>query len=190
MHHHVRGQRAFTILEVIISVGIFALLAIAMVDLIVGTDGFLRTQQVTVDVIGSASEAMNDIQTLTTQATQVVTSHTFSGTTYTTSTSTLVLQLPAITSGGSTINGIYDYVTYYATGTSAYRIIDPGVGSARPAGTKRLSDAITSFTFTFGSVDPTASTSTVIDIQTQGTFKKINASTHLHEQVYLRNSFF
>lgn len=188
MRHRLQDQKAFTLLEVIISVGIFVLLSISMVDLIIGTDNLLRSQQVTIDVIGSASEAMSDIQTMATQATQVAASHSFSGTTYTTSTSTLVLQLPSITSTGSIVSGQYDYVTYYATGTSAYRIIDPGTGSVRPSGTKRLSDTVTAFTFTYGSSDPTLSTSTMIDIQTQGTFKKVNAATHLHEQVYLRNS--
>lgn len=181
-------MRAFTLVEVVIAVGIFALISIALADLIIGNDSLLRSQSATVDVIGSASSMMTDIQTMTLQAKQIAASHSFSGTIYNSASSTLVLQLPSITSAGSIIGGQYDYVAYYATGTSAYRLVDPGTGSIRTAGTRLLSDTITTLSFSYGSANQTLSTSTVIDIQTQKTWKRINATTHVHNQVYLRNN--
>ncbi len=183
-----RGDtRAFTLIEVLISVGIFALMSLAIIQLVISNTVLSQSQSATIEVVGSASTIMNDIHTSALQAITVVGSHAFSGTTYSTSANTLVLKLPSITSTGATVGGQYDYIAYYATGTSAYRLIDAGVGSARPAGSKRLSDAITTFVFTYGNADPTLSTSTVIDVQTQKTVRAKDISTHVREQIYLRN---
>lgn len=177
----------FSLIELVISVGIFILIVLAITALFFTHDTLFSAQQTTVEVIGSASALASDIQVMTQQADQVLSSHAFSGVTYTTSTSTLVLRLPSIDSSGDPIPSTYDYVAYYATGTSAYRLVDAGAGSVRIPGSKQLSNAITTFTFTYDNINTALVSSVGVDIATEKAAKREEVDTHVSQTVYLRN---
>jgi hypothetical protein len=144
-------------------------------------------QQARVEVNGSAREVADEFKHTALQASQVVTSHTFSGEDHISGSDEVVFRLPAIDGTGTTIAGVYDYIAFFATSTSVYKVTDAGAGSARGSGSKRLSDTLSALAFTYNSASLSLATSTEIDIQTQKTVKGQVIQAHLHESARLRN---
>ena len=181
------STRGFSLLETTIAIGIFILMALAMYDLWISNDFLVRSQIATIDVVGSASALMTDVQNYVLQADAVATSHTFSGTSYTSTTTTLVLELPSVDGSGNIIVGQHDYAVFYASGTTAFRRVDTGTGSARSTTTHQLSETITALTFSYNASPITQSTNVSVDVQTQESVKKKTTSTHVTGTIYLRN---
>jgi hypothetical protein len=186
---NVKSGAGFTLVETVVSVGICMLIGIAIVDFFISNDSLIRSQEAGIDVIGSASSIANDLHIMTSQAIEIVDTGTVLGTAYTSGTTTLILRLPSITTTGELVEGQSDYIVYYATGTSAYRLIEGGAGSARASSTRLLGNYVDSLTFAYSTSTPTPgqSASVEIDIETSRQFKKTTAQTELREKIYLRN---
>lgn len=185
-----RGSGGFTLTETLVVVAVSAILGGAVAGIWIGYNSFFTLQQTTVAVAGSASRIISVAEAAMLQATSVVTSHTFvaSGTTLTTGTSTLVLQLPSVNSSGNVISNTYDYIAIYASSTNAYEQVDAAAGSTRASGTINLSNTLSSLTFTYYATPVTGATSTLIDVQTATTLLHGSASDHLRQTLYLRNN--
>ncbi len=181
-------RRAFTLIETVIIIAFSVSVMIALVLLMYIFTKSSTYEQAIATSSGSATLVMREIELYTLPADAFVLSHTFPGAaTYTSTTTSLVLELPSIDSSGYVIANTYDYVAFYATGTMAYRIIDKNALSNRATGTKALSSNISSFTFTYNnSVIPNATTTTV-DVQTQTTVRQQTYTDHRREQIRLRN---
>lgn len=180
-------HKAFTLVEILISTAVVSLIMLVLYNVYTGYNAVFVIQQARVEVNGSAREVVDEFKHTALQASQVVTSHTFSGENYTSGVDVAVFRLPAIASTGATITGVYDYVAFFATSTSVYKVTDAGAGSARGSGSKRLSDTLNTLAFTYNNASLSLSTSTEIDIQTQKTVKGQMIQAHLHESARLRN---
>ena len=90
---------------------------------------------------------MSDFTLFTIQAHRVIGSFTFTTTTYYTGTSTVILQIPAMTSGGSSVRDVWDYVVLYTSGANLYRKTQVDEASSRTAGTKLLTGNLQSLIF-------------------------------------------
>ncbi len=183
------NQKGFTLIEVVIVIGIFSLLMIALLDLFDWHNKIFLLERADTEATGSARTAMNNMTENISQASSVVTSHTFGSTTYTTGTNTLVLQIPSYNSSGNIITGTYDYVAYYKSGNALYQILEAGSGSARKANTKQLATNAATLTFTTDyPLDVAQATNVIIDLQTQATIRGNNTSTaHVTNTIFLRN---
>lgn len=177
----------FTIVEVLISTFILAILMIVLLNIYKGYYTVFDIQEARTAVNGSASAIIKEFGEVARQADHVVSSHTFSGTTYSSGTGTAVFELPAIDSSGGVIDGVYDYVAFYTSSTDAYAITDPGSGSARGSGTKHLSSTLNALTFTYSAAALANATSTDIDVLTQHIVRGQTLQTHLRQTVRLRN---
>ena len=182
-----RQEAGFTIIEVIITMAIFASIILALLFIF---DNFYKTysvQQSLISVSGSARNAMEEIQNYALPANQVMVSYTFSGTVYNSGANVLVLQIPSIDSTGATITGKYDYVVFYATGSKLHRLALSDASSARAGGLKLLSDTLSGITFSYDNGTLSQATRVTIDIQTRALARRQTQQIHLIEQVYLRN---
>ncbi len=177
----------FTLVETLIVIFIFILTMLALMNMFLGYATLFNRQEAAIAATASASMIMSEVQSATLQADHVVASRALNGTTYSSDASTLVLELPAINSSGNIISGVYDYVAFYASGTSMYRIISPGTGSVRLSGTKQLSSALNALTFTYDDGDFTKVTAATIDVTTQTLVKGIPTGIHVRQAVHLRN---
>lgn len=180
-------NRGFTLVEVVISVALFAVLMTAVVNVaIFYWDTFAREKEA-VDVQVSANAIMDAVRDAGLQADRF-TSHSFAGVPYASSASSVVFELPAVDSSGSIIANAYDYVAVYGSGTEAYELADLSDESARPLPpSKKISDTLSSLVFTYNNADPGLATSVTADATTTASYKSTSASAHLFEQVYLRN---
>jgi prepilin-type N-terminal cleavage/methylation domain-containing protein len=184
---YTRTFRGFTLLEVVIVLFIFTIMMLALVNFFISYNTSYLYDRAMASTANSAATVVNEAQTYVLQADQVVTSHTFGSTVRTSGSGTLVLELPAYDASGNIITNTYDYVAIYSSDGRIYRTIDASASSARKSGTKQLTDAVPTLTFTYNNADFTLVNRVMIDIATQLTVKGSVAQTHLTETVYLRN---
>jgi type II secretory pathway pseudopilin PulG len=180
-------MRGFSTIEVVIVVAISAIVLLAVTEIYVTYNNSYIYQNARINDASSAARYLGEFSDLGLQADAVSASRTVSGTTYTTSSSTVVFELPAINSSGDVIANTYDYAIFYASSTGAYRTLDSNGSSARVAGTKKFSDVLNNLTFTYDSGTPSSATTVTADITTKSVVKQETFITHLKQQVYLRN---
>lgn len=180
-------SRGFTLIEVATVVFIFSLIVIALYTVYTNYDKILAQQEIYIDTAGSIGASFNDIRSSVLQADHVVSSHTFSGTTLTSTTTSLVLELPSIDSSGNIVAASYDYVGYYMTGTKLERLSDINAASARTSSSRALSATLNTLSFTYDNVDPASVTNVTVDATTSETYRTKSTTAHLRETMYLRN---
>lgn len=182
------SRRGFTLIETVIVVAFSVCVIIALVLLMYMFTKSVTYEQAIATSSGSATLVMRELELYTLPANAFVLSRTFPGNaTYTSTTTSLVLELPSIDASGYVIANTYDYVAFYATGTKAYRVIDKNALSSRTTGTKVLSSNISSLTFTYNNSVISNATTTTVDVQTQTTVRQQTYTDHRREQIRLRN---
>ena len=182
-----KAQVGFTLLETIVAIAIMTIVLAALLVLLTNFYKVFNAQQSTARVSGSATIAGNELQAKISQATQIVTSATISGTLYTTDSDTLVLELPSINGFGAVIAGTYDYAVFYVSSGALYERVQPNGASSRPTIYKQLSNSISSTSFTYNSGDVTQATKVDINILMQLTAGRTTSTHQLKQTLYLRN---
>lgn len=180
-------SRGFTLLESVVIVAISATMLIVLVDLYRAHSGLYNYQKATADTAGSASVTANELQEWVLQANRILTSTTISGTTYTTDSDTLVLEVPSIDGSGNAITSTYDFVVFYINGTKLSRILSPNAASSRTSSTKTLSVNLSSLSLTYNTASAAAATQIIADIRTDSTEGRMDAQYQLTQKLYLRN---
>jgi len=180
-------MKGFTLIETTIVIGLTVLITAAIGNFYINFNSVLGSDGGIMSVASGAGKIVNEAETMILPANQVLASYVFSGTTYTTSATTLVLELPAIDSSGNRITGKYDYAVFFVSGTTSYRIMQADSSSNRISGKKQLSTTVDTLTFAYDNVDFTKVKKVDIDVQTKVVIKGKAVIGHLHKQVYLRN---
>lgn len=185
---HPNASRAFSLIEVLLAIGIATLIMLALVGMLLGYVNSFNTQQTKVDVALSASRLVSAVETAVLQASDVLASHTFGGQVYSSSSTALVLELPSIDASGNTLSGKSDYIAFVVTGTTVSRIVSADASSVRISDTRVLTTALETISFTYyGSVNPADATSVKVDVRTQAPVKQQLVESHATQQIYLRN---
>lgn len=181
---HTRG---LTLIEILISIFLFGLISLVLFNVYQGYFSAFGVQQARIDTSRSARTIVNEVEKVARQANHIVASHTFSGTTMTTSSSTAVFELPSVNSVGDIVANTYDYIAFYTTNANMYVRTEAGSGSIRTSGTKRLSDIVNTLAFTYSNSNLTQATSTSVEIRTQTIVKGSPVQAHLYQVIHLRN---
>jgi hypothetical protein len=179
----------FTLIETVVVVALSVIALLALVNLFMVFNSIYGYEQAFIASAGSASNTVNALEASVLPAEQVLTSYNFSGTTYTSTTTSLVLQIPSIDSSGNIVSGAKDYVAFYASSTKLYRLVSANAQSVRVSGRTQLSASLLSISFTYDNADVTRSTSVTADVQTRAQYKQQVLQSRLTEQLYLRNYF-
>lgn len=180
-------NRGFSLVEAITVIGITALALAALANLFFIFNSVYGHQQAFIAAAGSASAAMNAFEAAVLPAEQVLSSRDFGGTVYASGTTVLVLELPAIDEDGAVIPGVKDYIAFYPSATTLYRLTEAGAGSARISGLTQLSTTLSSVAFTYDDPDFTKVTNVTAEIWTEASFKQQAVRSNLREQLHLRN---
>jgi len=181
-------RRAFSTIEILIAIPIFALIMLALVVMMLSYYDIYNSQQASIDVEHDARTIMSEISKAALQADHVVASHTCASTLYTTNAHTVVFELPSVDSSGNIISGTYDYICIATTSASAYSYTVAGSGSARPTISRKISNnTLSSLTLTYDNADMTKVTNVDVDVVTAELVKQQLVQSHLHQQIYLRN---
>jgi len=181
---HTRG---FTLIETIIVIALSVSMLIVLSLLIRSFNNSYLYEQSSALSAESVRSIIREIESLTAVADHVLQSHVFSGTTYTSSSAVLILEIPSIDSSGTVISNTYDYAVFYTNGTNAYRILEANASSKRTSGTKQLSSTVSSLTFSYDNADFTLVQSVTVDVQTLSQSRGQDSVDHRNEQMYMRN---
>lgn len=181
-------ESGFSIIELVLVIGLMTILLLALLNLFDWHNKMYLLEMADTRATGSARHALNNMSVYVAQASQVVASRTVGGTTYTTGSQTLVVQLPSFNSSGNLINNTNDYAVYYLSGSSLYQIIETGTGSARPAGTKLLSSDVDTFNIAYDDGNPTLANKVTVSLYTKVSVRPgTMAKTQVSSTIYLRN---
>lgn len=179
--------RGYTLVELVIVIGVFVMMLSALVVLYLRFGTTFAQQSASIEVSHSASSILNAFGQLSTQASGIPASYTINGTTYTTGSTTLVVQLPSISASGNVISGSYDYGVLTWSGTACDEVVSPSASSARTPVSKRLSTVVQNLTFTYNAADVTQATRVNADLTTGTTVRGQAFTTHLTAVGYPRN---
>lgn len=188
MTHSHSLRTGFTLIEVVAIIAITSLMLGGLVNMYLAFQNLYGLELAYSNTAGSASQTLNLLRPTIAVADKVVSSRTISGTSYTTNTTTVILELPSIDAGGAVINNSKDYVVVTLSGKNLLMITSSASGSARASGTKQLSSAVQTLSFSYDNTDPTLATGVSIDLSSQATYKSLAAQNHIQETVYLRNA--
>ncbi len=190
-YHQSRQSRpdGFSMLEVIVVVGIFAVLLLALFAIYEGYGKLYSVGQAEITTLKNVRYSLNETSQFVAQSHRVLASQVINSITYQSSSTTLVLQLPAITSTGDTIPNSWDYAVFYLGGTTTlYRFLQIDAASARsPVGLKVLSTIVSNVTFTYDNADFTQvkKVGVALSVERQDNHQLIKK--YLTEQSGLRN---
>jgi type II secretory pathway pseudopilin PulG len=182
-----KGANGFTLVETLIVLGIGILMMFALIQFFLSFNSTFSYMTKSIDVASDASRIMNEISSSIMTSKQVLSSYTFSGVNYQSSSTALVLELPSIDSSGTIIVSTYDHIAFYTTASSTYKLTAAAVTSSRKSSLIDLSDQVQSLTFTYDNGTFSSVTKVDTDVVTKRTYANRSAQTHLHEQVRLRN---
>lgn len=146
-------------------------------------------QQSLVRITEQGRNTMGAMQANISQAYRVLDSVTVNGTNYTSSTSTLALQLPAVDSGGNVVTAKWDYVIFIQSGLELTEIIQPDPVSSRQNLNKQLSDSLQTFAFTYNNNDFNLATEVSVSLNAQIDYKGHVISDSLQQNFYLKNYY-
>jgi prepilin-type N-terminal cleavage/methylation domain-containing protein len=159
-----RARSGFTFIETLIVVALFALMMSTLSLLYISFSTSTVSQKSLAESTARATRAAISIHADVSQAYTLVPSYAFSGTTYFSGPTTLILALPGIGASGGALSDVSDHVLYYLSGTDLHRLIEVGAGSSRAAGSKLLDNAVASLSFTYDSTDFTTVTQVTTNI--------------------------
>jgi uncharacterized protein with LGFP repeats len=181
------NNRCFSLAEAVISVAVVIYIMVAFLVIYSNYNKFFNRQQAQIEIGNSAREAVKELQSAALQASQIKSSQVISGTTYTTGVHTVVLELSSIDGAGNIISGKFDYAVFYLTGNDLYRRIQVDAASSRHSSLNKLSDSVSTLTFTYDNPNLTLAAKIDTDMQLQATSGKDTLSYHLYQEIYLRN---
>lgn len=180
-------ERGFSLAEMLIAITLVLLLLGALVGLYQGYGTLFAKQQSLFTLGYSANTAMTEMGQAVLEANQILASRTISGTTYSTDSDTLVLELPSVDASGMALADDVDHIVFYISGSSFYRLSEPDASSARQAGTKQLSDTLSTLALSYDMSDVTQSSKVTIDITLDTQSGHTDSQFHLRQDAYLRN---
>lgn len=143
-------KHGFTLLETVIYFTLGALIMIVITQVFVSQTRFGERQTRQSDITRSATSGIEILKIHIQSAKTVVASRTFGGILYTSSSDSLILELPTIDSSGNLISGSSDYVVFFRDplNTALLKITtEAAVGSARSSNTKIVSAFVNSVEF-------------------------------------------
>ena len=186
-HTPKKTSHAFTLIETVIVIGIGTIMFIILSALIYNFHKTSEYQQTILQSSGSASAIVKEVEALTLPASAVLQTHIFSDATRTSTTTTLVLEIPSIDRSGNIVPNAYDYAAFYTTGTEAYRLLETHAASHRTPGRKKLSSTVSSLTFSYNNTDVTQTSIVTVDARMQAQAKQELIYDHRQQQIRLRN---
>lgn len=179
--------RAFTLIETIVVIGLFVA---GFATVVFMYDSFTKVFQLgsaTSATTMSARDALLEVEKMVLPASSVLATYAFSSGTYTSATTSLVLEMPAIDTNGSALIGKYDRAAFYVQNGKGYRVLSADASSSRRSGVRQVSDATTTFSFTYDTADKTQATAVTSMVTVTQTIKQSSIDTVASSTVYLRN---
>lgn len=183
-------RSGFTLVEILVITALAALMIVLGTGIFFLTNRFYESQTAQIFATTAAREIGDRISEYTRLAQNFTPSYVYDGTTYTTDSQTLILELQAVDSSDNFLAGVYDYVIFAQSpwiSSELELIVDPGAGSARLPRRLRLTDKLVNLTFSYDNADLALARRAVYDFTVTDTTGRYPATQTLSGSGTLRN---
>lgn len=160
-----KKEEGFSLAEVIIASSVAVVVGALLLSIMVNSSGIFYQQSAKVNQGVGLNDSQAKLRGAVKEAKAIAATYTSGTTTYTSSGTQLVLQLPAIDSSGNQIFNVFDYEVFLITSGRFYFKVFPNTtgGSARKSADQILTSGIDSVKFDYfdktgALVTPTAAT--------------------------------
>jgi|GEM_PF-1666894 len=179
----------FTLLEVIIALSIFVIIALIIASAFVSHYRLYNFSAVQSDLKSQSISILDRISRVANESSAIAASHAFGSLTLTSTSTTIVFQLPAKDASDNIISGVYDYIAFKKSPTSTilYEYIDGGAGSIRKTSGKTLSLFVSNVIFRYNSSVASNSTNAEALLTLVKTLSGAEKTYTNSTTVYLRN---
>lgn len=146
-------------MELVVVIGILALLAIFLLGILVSNNRFYANQSDEIRAISGTRIISDRIAEFTRAAVNVLANYTYSGVNYVSDADTIVFQIPAVDASWNIISATYDTVIITEDTADPSRLLlllDPGASSARRARNLELTGKLDTVSFTYSPGAPPA----------------------------------
>lgn len=179
-------MKGFTLIETLVVLAATLLLGATLASVYNAVStlyGYEKALRSATDAAGAIRQAVADAVV---PARRVLASRTFAAGAFSSGTTTLVLEAPAIDAGGSVLTGRYDYTAFYVATATVYRLVEPDASSARRAGTTALGETA-ALAFTYDNASFSSVAAVTLDVSASSSVKGSTAASRLTEVMRLRN---
>lgn len=183
--------RGATLLEVSVSMSIAAIVFLIVGGMFIAQGRYFAIEDAIAETQYQAFQALDTVGLYASSARAVVGSRTINGTSYSSGTSTVVLELPSVAADGGIIGGSYDYVALGLYGPDPSRFvvdIDAATGSVRADATQLKAAFVDKVIFRYNAVTATSATAIDLYIRTIKTARGQVVRTPLGKSYYLGSS--
>lgn len=153
-------MRGTSLIEALLAIAIIGLLFAVAGAFTVRAEQFFTIEQTRTALEGQLAVGLEPIRDDGLRARAILSSHTLQGTVYNSSSSTLVLEVPTLGSGGSLVPSSSDFVAFLRDPLAPARVIrvyEAAFGSERRTGTETIARGIDGLHFLFTSTTPAGS---------------------------------
>ena len=183
-------QAGFSLMEGMAVLGVMTLLLVMVTQIFaISYDAFAK-QSARANNDAGAMLGARAISEAARGATEVLTSHTINGTNYTSSSTTLVLKLPAVNTSGGIVADAYDYIAVYRSATDATKIFadtEPNASSYRVSGQKLVTAYNDTLTFRYDNPNIAEANRVSVYIRNEQVVRTTTVKTEAWSSIFLRN---
>jgi len=170
-------NRGLTLIELIIYIAISTLVLTILFELFIQQTRLGNRRASQTDIERSAVTGIEIVKSAIQSANTVVSSHSFDGVAFSSSSSTLILELPSVDSSGDIVSGSSDFMVFFQdqNNQSLLKMTTvAGVGSARPSHTRVIANFVDTVQFSYNkgnivladTINVSLNTKTVIGTET------------------------
>lgn len=185
------GKNAgISLMEALVVIAIMASMLVVVVQIfVINYDIFLK-QSSRADNETGAILAVRQISEMARGAAAVEASRTINGTAYVSSSSAVILKLPARDASGNVLTGIFDYIAFSRDPVETAKIFgdtEAGAGSARPPGKRLVTGNNNTMTFRYNDNDLTKASRISLHLVNSQSVRGTTVTTEAWTSLFLRN---
>lgn len=189
MIHH-RGARGITFVDTIVAIFVLILLALAIGEMTIATIRLTSRQSELSETQRAAGIGIEPIREAAEGANTILATQTINGTLYTTSSSTVVFDIPAIDASGNLVSGSHDYVAFTRSAvddTVLVRATQAAAGSVRISRTDTITPFVSALRFRYTTSTPADATTVEVFLETTRLAQTVLERTPIGTLIRLHN---
>lgn len=179
-----------TLLEAIIAISIMALLLVVVANLTIATVRYQQIESVRSEIVRQAVIGLEPIRDAGEHARAIRATSTINGIFFTSSSSTIILDLPSVNASGNPIPSSTDIVAFTRKAGMPRLLVrntNAAPGSKRVSRTDTLAHDVSNLTFLYPTSTPSAATSFTVLLATSSTYRGLPYGETLTSIVTIRN---
>jgi prepilin-type N-terminal cleavage/methylation domain-containing protein len=184
-----KNEAGFTLMELLVVIFVSTILLIGLFELYTWHSRMFSYQQALVAVTEQTRNSGETMQILVAQSVQVLPTTTLESVDYVSTSTSVILKLPAIDTNGVSIPATWDTAVFYLDNQNLYQKLRPHALSARLSTDKLLSDAVVEFELNYNDADFELVTEVSLTLRVDKQSHNQTLTSSLEQNMYLKNYY-